>query len=315
MLKEGDKMVELNWKKDFEKSCEIIENPDLFSEDYMHYSKIFNFRTINHKELYVKMKAKWKKYLGVLASTNPMLNAVSMGCKNITVFDINLLNIYFMYLSIAAVLALDYQEFLEFFYSIEFDKYYGKHYFEKMKKELPSDVLKYWENLYKKYPKEKLVNLFYYPVIDQKNSKGVQIDVIPSNIFLEEKEFYRLKKELLEIKLRYFVEDFGNIPTLLKGEKFDTIYLSCMQNLIYDNIDGYNYFEKLKEYDYLLAKGGVIQGGYLYNGLDTDDEKWCSYNLKHFEENGYQKENINIIPGKDYGEYHLAFIKKKHNEI
>lgn len=178
--------MRLDWKKDFASSCDIIECPSLFEGDYTHYSKIFNFRTINHKELFTKMKAKWQKYLGVMASTNPMLNAVSFGCKDITVFDINALNVYFMYLSIAAVLTLDYQEFLDYFYSPDKDKYYSKFYFEKLKGELPPDVLCYWENLYDKYSLDKMLNLFEFTETKE-NEKAIQIEVIPSNIFLDEK--------------------------------------------------------------------------------------------------------------------------------
>lgn len=304
-------MTKLDWKTDLDKSCNIIENPYLFDRNiYTHHSRIFNFRTINHKELFLKMQSKWKKYLGVMASTNPMLNAISMGCKNITVFDINILNVYFMYLSIAAVISLEYQEFIDYFYSVDINKFFNKFYFFKLKNELSPDVYLYWESLYEKYPVDKLVNLFFYGMPEKGVEEGIKQEVIPSNIFLEEKEFYHLKKELLKIKLRYFINDFGDIPFLLRREKFDTIYLSCMQNLIYDNVHGYNYFNKLKEYESLLAKEGCIQGGYLYL-QDLEDETWYQYNREHFKENGYRQEKINIVPNEDNGAYCMAFIKRK----
>lgn len=83
-----------------------------------------------------------------------------------------------------------------------------------------------------------------------------------------------MKSKLKKIKLTLLLEDFVNIPDVLKNQQFDKIYLSCLNLYIYDNIDGYNYFDKLKEYLSLLKQNGVMEGAYLYYRCRNDYEMY-----------------------------------------
>ncbi len=208
-------MESLNWKLDFKASKFIIENTHLINGfNYKHYSKIYNNSDLNHQELFKKIKNGTNSYLGVAASTDPMLNAISLGFKNIHVFDINCLNIHYMFLKIAAILELEYLEYLDFFYSLDEDKYFAKTYFEKMKVELPNASLNYWKNLYEIYNSTEFSKLFCtgkYDIDDYMINQKVNI---PSNIFLNEIEFYELKNKLKQINLHYYIEDLGDIPEL-----------------------------------------------------------------------------------------------------
>lgn len=296
-------METLNIKRDIEATTTIIENADKITvSDYDHYSKIFNLPTLKHKPLFKEMGVNWDSFLGVLGSSDPWLNAVCMGSKNIVTFDINCLNVYFAYLKIAGILALNYQEFLDYFYATNWERYFCKEYYEKLKGNLPNEIKAVWDYLYDKYPFYKIRKLFYHQL--RPNADAVIEVVIPNNIFLEEKEFYHLKKLLTQIKFNYFVGDFGEIPTTFRGKTFDIIYLSCMNNLIYDNVHGYNYFEKLKEFEPLVKKGGVIEGGYLYGY--QNNWAWIEYATKNFKEQGYEFKEVCF--GKD--EYDIAFIKR-----
>ncbi len=217
-----------------------------------------------------------------------------------------------MYFQIAAVLSLEYEEYLDFFYPEDQNKYLNRFYFQKLVGELPNDVAFFWRSLYESYPDiEKMSNLFYYGPINEYDLEEMKTISISSHNFLERENFYKLKHQLKQITLHYLIEDFGNIPTILEGKKFDVIYLSAMQNYIWDNIHGYNYYEKLKEYDHLLSQNGVIQGGYIYWQHYKKDKEWYDYFINLFAQNGYERENIDIIPGVQTKYYNIAMLKRK----
>lgn len=294
----------LNSKKDIEAACNIIENAkQLSGSDYNHYSKIFNFPTLKHKPLYTEMGKNWTDFLGVLGSSDPWLNAVCMGSKNITTFDINCLNVYFAYLKIAGILSLEYQEFLNYFYAQDWEQYFCKELYEKIKGNLPKQIKQLWDSLYEKYPHEKIRNLFFHQIIP--NDNIIEEVVLPYNLFSEEKSYYHLKKLLVQIKFNYYIGDFGEIPEYFKGNQYDIIYLSCLNNLIYDNVHGYNYFTKLKEYDELLKPNGTIEGGYLYDY--QTDWAWIEYSNKKFGEQGYIFTKVRFE--NDY--YDTVYLKHK----
>lgn len=297
-------MENLNSKRDIEASCMIIENSEKMDDsNYDHYSKIFNLPTIKHKPLYKKMNGNWDSFLGVLGSSDPWLNAVCLNAKKIETFDINCLNVYYAYLKIAGILALNYQEFIAFFYATDWNQYFCKEHYKKLKNNLPKEICDVWDYLYEKYPDYKIRKLFFTRIYD--HDEIVTKLVLPNNIFSNEKEFYRLKKLLTQIKFNYHICDFGEIPDIFHNQTFDIIYLSCMNNLIYDNVHGYNYFTKLKEYDNLLKKDGIIEGGYFYSYQLNDS--WTNYAKEQFLNQGYMENKIYYAD--DY--YDLAFIKSK----
>lgn len=153
-------------------------------------------------------------------------------------------------------------------------------------------------------------NLFYCGPIGEYDFKTIKELSIVSHQFLAKENFYRLKKKLKQIKLRYFIEDFGDIPSILTGEKFDVIYLSAMQNYIWDNVHGYNYYKKLKEYENLLNKNGVIQGGYLYWQHFKESESDCDWYINLFKKKGYEKQEIDIFTGKKAKYANIAMLKR-----
>lgn len=296
-------METLNSKRDIEAASMIIENSEKIDDsNYDHYSKIFNLPTIKHKPLYQKMNGNWTNFLGILGSTDPWLNAVCLGAKKIEAFDINCLNIYFAYLKIAGILSLEYQEFMAFFYATNWEEYFCKEHYLKLRVNLKTEIKVVWDYLYEKYPDYKIRKLFFHRLIA--NDKVIEKLVLSNNIFSDEKEFYRLKKLLTQIKFNYHICDFGEIPEIFSNKTFDIIYLSCMNNLIYDNIHGYNYFDKLKEYETLLSKNGIIEGGYFYSHQASDP--WFSYAKEQFLLQGYSANKIYY----DENYYDLSFIKR-----
>lgn len=309
-------MTDLDYKKDLSAAMNIIEYPECYDKSYFtEYSKIFNMPSVNHKDLFTKMHAHWQKYLGVMASTNPMLDAISFGAKDITIFDINRLNVYYMYLQIAAVLKLEYEEYLTYFYSADLNKYFNYFYFNKLKNELPLAVKAFWEDIYKSYNIEKLSTLFYYGPISTLDMPKISNIDIRNQKFLDKENFNQLKTKLKQIKMKYIISDFGDVPNILSGKKFDVIYLSAMQNYIWDNVHGYNYFEKLKEYENLLEKDGVIQGGYIYWFSIDRNKDYSEWFMNTFQKNDYEKQKIDIVTGVEREDYYNVAMLKRNRKI
>ena len=57
-------MRELNWQKDVSASLEILKNSSFINPSlYQTYSKIYDIADLNHKDLFLKLKTKQKRYL------------------------------------------------------------------------------------------------------------------------------------------------------------------------------------------------------------------------------------------------------------
>lgn len=65
-----------------------------------------------------------------------------------------------------------------------------------------------------------------------------------------------------------------------------------MHNFIYDNVHGYNYLEKLKEYETLLKNGGTLQGGYIYWNQMEDEYCWYRSLIMMFRHEGFNLEEL-----------------------
>ncbi len=286
-------MENLNWKKDLKASLEIIENSDFIDgSDYKHYSKIFNLIDINHKELFKKTMTKNTSFFGLLGSSASLFNAICLCFRKIFVFDINALNFHYLFLQIAGILELEYEEYISYFYSLDMDEYFSKKYFDRLKVELPYESLNYWTGLYENYSSTSFHRLMYTGKLDCNDFKIFEKVTIPGNLFLQKSEFYLLKKKLKQITLKICVEDFGRIHDFLKGNHFDYMYFANMHNYIYDNKQGYNYLQKLKEYEDYLSKDGVLQGGFVHFYHFEESPRWYDAVINQFENYGFERKMI-----------------------
>lgn len=100
--------MEFNLKRDIDKTLEMIERRKNGKEiEDRSFQQVFAHSTVNHKELYTRINGSFEKFLGLTGSTSPMLNAVCMGAKEVTSFDISVPAGYHNYFKIAAILGLD----------------------------------------------------------------------------------------------------------------------------------------------------------------------------------------------------------------
>ncbi len=300
-------MRELNWQKDVSASLEILKNSSFINPSlYQTYSKIYDIADLNHKDLFLKLKTKQKRYLGVCGSTSPMLNAICIGFKNVTVFDINVLNIHYMFLHIASLLSLSQKEYIDYFYSRDPEKRMAKYYFEKVKTELPHESFLYWKTLYEQC-KDSLTNLFYYGTLQEEDYQIIEKVNLPANLFLQNNQYSKLQEQLRKIHLNYLITDFSSLPIYLKNQQYDFMYFCNMHNYLTDS-----YWDILKEMESFLAFHGVLQGGFIYwyEYEQRYEDKWYLYLLQQLIENGYKKVFLQHVPGKEELQ-DMALVKVK----
>lgn len=292
--KKRDTMKTIDWKEDVKASVHLMEteNPEV---EFKNHSKIYNIADLNHKALFQKLKTNGTHYLGVMGSTDPMFNAIFSGYQNIMVFDINALNVHFMFLKIAALLSLSYEEYLNYFYSADEDKYLSKFYFDKLKNELPTDSLHYWETLYTNFKNDNFMNLFYSGKFDEKDIELLKKVTIPSNQFLTKENYLQLQHQLKIITLTYYVEDFANLLPFIKEAQYDFMYLGNLHNYSKETF----YFELLKKLESNLVQNGILQGGFIHWYFYEENPMYWEMVMQQFLDCGYKKATIEHVPEKN----------------
>ena len=116
--KAGDIVAEQNKQLNFEKNLynasSICEGKFCYSPS--GFSRIYSFATENVAGYIDYFDFENKSLLTVGSSGDQVLNAFYNGARDITLFDINEYAKYYVYLKIAAILSLSYQEFISFFF-------------------------------------------------------------------------------------------------------------------------------------------------------------------------------------------------------
>lgn len=191
-----------------------------------------------------------KDVLTVASSGDHALQALSEGAKSVTMFDINKLTGYFAYLKIASIMALDYEEFINYFSFNGVRPNDNKYFlcvdlYKKVREYLPGYVVKFWDELYSCINAPiKMKKLFYF------------CENYENNSYLREINFYKLKKEIFNKQISFIHSSLFNLPKKLE-QKYDVMFFSN----IYDWLNGVSpkeYYKFIKEMEYYLNDDGVI---------------------------------------------------------
>lgn len=174
-------------------------------EKYGRYSKLYAFTTENIGGYYLQTSFLKKKVLTVCGSGDHVLNAILLGSNEIDTFDINILTYYFLKLKIAAVKTLSYTEFLDYFLLENNLSAMNYKLFQKMKKELESEILTFWEAIYRdvEYDGRKLRDSSLFHNLYDTNEKKLM-----SNPYLKEENFTKLKGSINLSKVTFVKSDF-----------------------------------------------------------------------------------------------------------
>lgn len=218
------------------------------------FEKVYPFTTENVKEYFERMNVKDKTVLTVGSSLDQTFNAIVLGAKKITVFDISPKTFEFFKVKKDIILSKERKDLYSTLISGETKKILmNKHQIY-----LSSDIM-------------------------------TEEEVVLANNYLQSEQNYQLLREgLKNVDIEFITGDIFKIDETLEERKFDRIIFSnILQNLEYFFKDQdvfevlKNNFEKWKEY---LNEDGLMQLLYLYSysydDLYNDNHTISVYNLK-----------------------------------
>ncbi len=317
-------MVKIAEDEKYEKKLEVSQK----------FTRIYPFTTENIKGYLEQYDFTNQTVLTVGASGDHILNLILLGATKIDYFDINPFTEFYIELKLAAVKALEYEEFEEYFFynnwaHFSTQKCMDIKLYQKISFYLPSHIRTFWDSLYLEFSGEEIL----YSKLFEANE--LPSDVIKEiNPYLNRKQFYRLKEKLLQnkYKLHFYEGNLKDLPSKLK-KKYHAIILSnvakYLQNMydkdikkLYKTSSTYvklfkNTIKQLLQY---VQKEGIIFVAYLY---DTERCKgkhilYPIYDIdlreKYFPYPEYQMEEfVGIEQLKyDYQENDAVLVYKKN---
>jgi len=247
---------------------------------------IYSFNTENIKEYIEYFDLNNKSLLTVGSSGEQVINARIKGASDITLFDASPFAKYYTWLKIAAIIKLDYREYLSFFmqHTSTVAGHGGNVYrFNKRIFDKVAPVLKSLD--YESY-------YFWVELYDQIKRSGDIASIIKDDetrpkvikgysLYLDSEEnYYKARKAVREITFKYVHGDL--FKDKVEGH-FDNIWLS--------NLCTYHNVYKMYDLVLKLAENLNIDGrmlfAYLYETdptFDCDDENNLMYRMKFVKE-------------------------------
>lgn len=238
---------------------DLIKTINGFNElncDFTEYDKVYKFTTENIKEYYNKLDFVGKDILTVCSSGDHAINAFIKGAANIDLFDINKLTKYYTDYKIAAIKALNYDEFFDTDQLI-----YSPELYKKIRENLSHDNKYYFDVLYK-FHYSRINSFLYFRVLRYPEY----------NYYYNKKIYKELKEKIYDFKYDQFYH--CNVIDLLNlvNKTYDIILLSNISNYA-SGIYNKPQKEALKQFNYfiindlhkLLNKNGKILLAYLYD--------------------------------------------------
>jgi len=266
-----------------------------FSEDGSsrnRFYKMYPFTTENISGYINHFDLKDKSLITVGSSSDQVINAALMDCKDITLLDINIYTKFYFYLKAAALIELNKEEFLNFLRFQDYPKVFknNKEVFDiniynKIKSTLrllDYESYLFWNELFSTFePLEIRQNLFSH-------DEGRTEEIVSSNLYLKNDILYNETKNKLK-KLR---------PTFINGNLFEVQLFRYFDNIWLSNIASYLTLEEIKImtdiFYELLNDNGKLLMAYLYETTrDTKyQDSWCKiYDINKFFEI-YKDKNI-----------------------
>lgn len=278
---------ELN--KDIDNAINLIKFPLFKNLNFSNYCSIYPFTNENINGYFDKLNINNKSALSIAGSGDHYLELIMRGASEIKTFDINILTKYYIELKIAAIKALDYNDFITYF--VLDNNYYdifNENIYNNIRKYLNEESTIFWDTLYSKYSGKhiRLSKLFF------KTEETYEF-LTKFVSYLNPVGYYKLKNILLnngnEIN---FAKNFRNcsISNLLHN------YNNCFDNIILSNIADFideiykknpiNNFKYLieTELQYILKEEGIICVAYLFWSKNNNQNKVPIINRQHIIE-------------------------------
>lgn len=240
---------------------------DGYGEDYANDKRniIYNTATEEIDHFMPVLNVENKKVLTVASSGDQLLTCALNGANSVDAFDINPFQIYFTKLKVAALKALNVDEFNRYFYA---DLMYSRGLYIKIRDYLDNSTRLFFDSLYKNGFESRFDNLMVNLNVDKSFS------IIPS--YTKEDNYDIAKYNLEKMDIRYITSDLLKIHKKTKKE-YDVIMLSNIYKWLYSNKflteeekkDKFMKFVNARLMN-LLSDDGIIQ---LYSSANGYKEK------------------------------------------
>lgn len=229
------------------------------------FSSIYPFTTENIKGYYNQLFFNDKDILTVGSSGDHIFNLLLKDINSVDYFDVNPFTEYYFNLKKAAIITLEYDEFLDFFCFIDYPKIFKKNYnafnieiYNKIRNNLDSESIKFWDYLLTKYNNLRNTDLF------SKDEEPVKV-LKKINEYLLEENYYSLKQKL-NINSNFIECNILRLEEKL-NKKYDIINLSniaCYLDMLFDGNYLNNYKKIIDKLEEKLKDDGYIILSYLY---------------------------------------------------
>lgn len=253
---------------------------------FYKYSSVYPFTTENLTGTFNNFDFKDKRVLTVCGSGDHILNAILFGAKSVDSFDISIYPYMYFNLKKAAIKALSYEEFIEYFYlrngfSEEKDKFPNAmniKYYWKISQYLDPHTKFFWDSLYLEFDgfEIRTSELFSDDI-------GLEKEVILSNPYLDKENYYKLRNMIDKCLVRFINTDVKELKNKTK-KSYDFIHLSniasyisfCEDTEVNEMEKLYKYKEMVMELSKSLNDNGIIVVAYLYKDSDSEyySKRW-----------------------------------------
>ena len=245
-----------------------------FNTSYHCHS--FIYKTTNEKtEYYQHLLQNVESLLCVTSSGDQVLNAIASGVKNIDCYDISVFPKYFLELKIAAVKTLNKDDFIDYFFRLKQCDEFSDDIYDKVRCNLSSWSLKFWDSLYNFYDGYEIYNSTLF----SSEPYNIKERILNMPYLLN---YDMLKNNIEHIHLNY---NEGNVYDILhnSNKQYDLINLSSIV-----------YHEKKLLIDYknfLLSCNNLKDNGKVLTYLYKVNDYMLEVLNKHFSEENFSFSN------------------------
>lgn len=239
-----------------EERIDLAKKEILDTTNIVTFNRLYCFTTENINGYIDRFNLEGKSLLTVGSSSDQVLNAHFLGCKDITLIDINHFTKEFFHLKKAAIEKLSYKQFFKFM-SMEGtvkrnNKSFNKKTFNKVIEKIDDPESKhFWKEIVTNFETKEIKKLFTPDVPFTYVLKEV-------NNYLQDKESYHKMKMTIKNLNPKFIT--ANIYKYELKRNYDNIFLSNIAD--YNDVDEtYKLYSRLKNN---INAGGAILIAYLY---------------------------------------------------
>jgi hypothetical protein len=218
---------------------------------------------------YSLLNIKGKSILTVCGSGDQVINAYLLGAKKVVAFDLNRRVEFITKLKLAAIEALNYEEFLDFFgKNMQTRGMFNYSLYKRIKKGLDPETSRFFDRLYKefRFKGDKLAASYeYFRTREEDSAKRTKL----MNGYLKnESSYLKARERIHSLNLEFIPCDVQKLikNKKLKNKKFDIINLSNVPDYITRVLrdkrdkDPFKHFINgtISPLFKLVAKGGLI---------------------------------------------------------